>query len=165
MAVFVGIGRTDDYTDNRREEMKKEKKWKLLSTIKLNASNQKLLVNKDTEGNDFNCEKIIITGKVVSNVTSKPMCKINGAIEFSGVASTYANGTRYIYETYEDKGFFIERDTKYLTQDILESAVLFDSGFFRVVKGQANGIKSIELYGDSTSFVFKAGTELEIYGF
>ena len=75
------------------------------------------------------------------------------------------NGTRYIYETYEDKGFFIERDTKYLTQDILESSVLFDNGFFRVVKGQTNGIKSIELYGDSASFVFKAGTELEIYGF
>lgn len=161
MAVFVGIGRTDDSTDNRREE----KKWKLLSTIKLNGSSQKLLVNKDTEGNDFNCEKIIITGKVVSNVASKPMCKINGAIEFSGVASTYANGTRYIYETYEDKGFFIERDTKYLNQNILESSVLFDDGFFRVIKGQANGIKSIELYGDSTSFVFKTGTELEIYGF
>lgn len=161
MAVFVGIGRTDDSTDNRREE----KKWKLLSTIKLNGSSQKLLINKDTEGKDFNCEKIIITGKVVSNVASKPMCKINGAIEFSGVASTYANGTRYIYETYEDKGFFIERDTKYLNQNILESSVLFDDGFFRVVKGQANGIKSIELYGDSASFVFKTGTELEIYGF
>lgn len=161
MAVFVGIGRTDDSTDNRREE----KKWKLLSTIKLNGSSQKLLINKDTEGNDFNCEKIIITGKVVSNVASKPMCKINGAIEFSGVASTYANGTRYIYETYEDKGFFIERDTKYLSQNILESSVLFDDGFFRVIKGQANGIKSIELYGDSASFVFKTGTELEIYGF
>lgn len=161
MAVFVGIGRTNDSTDNRREE----KKWKLLSTIKLNGSSQKLLVNKDTEGNDFNCEKIIITGKVVSNVASKPMCKINGAIEFSGVASTYANGTRYIYETYEDKGFFIERDTKYLNQNILESSVLFDDGFFRVIKGQANGIKSIELYGDSTSFAFKTGTELEIYGF
>lgn len=160
MAVFVGIGRTDDSTDNRREE----KKWKLLSTIKLNGSSQKLLINKDTEGKDFNCEKIIITGKVVSNVASKPMCKINGAIEFSGVASTYANGTRYIYETYEDKGFFIERDTKYLNQNILESSVLFDDGFFRVVKGQANGIKSIELYGDSTSFAFKTGTELEIYG-
>lgn len=161
MAVFVGIGRTDDSTDNRREE----KKWKLLSTIKLNGSSQKLLINKDTEGNDFNCEKIIITGKVVSNVASKPMCKINGAIEFSGVASTYANGTRYIYETYEDKGFFIERDTKYLSQNILESSVLFDDGFFRVIKGQANGIESIELYGDSASFVFKTGTELEIYGF
>lgn len=160
MAVFVGIGRTDNSTDNRREE----KKWKLLSTIKLNGSSQKLLINKDTEGKDFNCEKIIITGKVVSNVASKPMCKINGAIEFSGVASTYANGTRYIYETYEDKGFFIERDTKYLNQNILESSVLFDDGFFRVVKGQANGIKSIELYGDSTSFAFKTGTELEIYG-
>lgn len=93
------------------------------------------------------------------------MCKINNTMEFSGVNSTYVNGTRYIYETYEDKGFFIERDTKYLTQDILESSVLFDNGFFRVVKGQANGIKSIELYGDSASFVFKAGTELEIYGF
>lgn len=161
MAVFVGIGRTDGSTDNRREE----KKWKLLSTIKLNGSSQKLLVNKDTEGKDFNCEKIIITGKVVSNVASKPMCKINSAIEFSGVASTYANGTRYIYETYEDKGFFIERDTKYLSQNILESSVLFDDGFFRVIKGQANGIKSIELYGDSASFVFKTGTELEIYGF
>ena len=86
-------------------------------------------------------------------------------MKFSGVSSTYVSGTRYIYETYEDKGFFIERDTKYLTQDILESSVLFDNGFFRVVKGQANGIKSIELYGDSASFVFKAGTELEIYGF
>ena len=165
MAVFVGVGRTDDYADNRREEVKEEKKWKLLSTIKLNANNQKLLVNKDTEGNDFNCEKIIITGKIVSNAASKPMCKINGTIEFSGVASTYANGTRYIYETYEDKGFFIERDTKYLNQDILENSVLFDNGFFRVVKAQADGIKSIELYGDSTSFVCKTGTELEIYGF
>ena len=93
------------------------------------------------------------------------MCKINNTIEFSGVNSTYVGGTRYIYETYEDKGFFIERDTKYLAQDILESSVLFDNGFFRVVKCQANGIKSIELYGDSASFVFKAGTELEIYGF
>lgn len=164
MAIFVGVGRTEENADNRRD-VKEEKKWKLLSTIKLNANNQKLLINKDAEGNDFNCEKIIVVGKIISNVTSKPMCKINGAIEFSGIGSTYANGIRYIYETYEDKGFFIERDTKYLNQDILENSVLFDNGFFRVIKTQANGIKSIELYGDSTSFVFKAGTELEIYGF
>lgn len=165
MAVFVGIGRTDECSNNKTEEIKEEKKWKLLSTIKLNANNSKILINKDLEGNEFSCEKIIIVGKVVSNTTSKPMCKVNDTMEFSGVSSTYANGTRYIYETYEDKGFFVERDTKYLTQDILESAVLFDNGFFRVVKGQANGIKSIELYGDSTSFAFKSGTELEVYGF
>lgn len=164
MAIFVGVGRTDECSNNKKEEVK-EKKWKLLSKIKLTANNPRILIRQDEEGNEFSCEKIIITGKVVSNATSKPMCKINNTIEFSGINSTYANGTRYIYETYEDKGFFIERDTKYLTQDIFESSVLFDNGFFRVVKGQANGIKSIELYGDSTSFVFKAGTELEIYGF
>lgn len=162
MAIFVGVGRTDECSNNKREE---EKKWKLLSEIKLTANNPRILIKQDTEGNKFSCEKIIIVGKIVSNITSKPMCKINDTMEFSGVNSTYVSGTRYIYETYEDKGFFIERDTKYLTQDILESSVLFDNGFFRVVKGQANGIKSIELYGDSTSFVFKAGTELEIYGF
>ena len=164
MAIFVGVGRTDECSNNKKEEVK-EKKWKLLSKIKLTANNPRILIRQDEEGNEFSCEKIIITGKVVSNATSKPMCKINNTIEFSGINSTYANGTRYIYETYEDKGFFIERDTKYLPQDIFECSVLFDNGFFRVVKGQANGIKSIELYGDSTSFVFKAGTELEIYGF
>lgn len=162
MAIFVGVGRTDECSNDKKEE---EKKWKLLSEIKLVENNPRILINQDTEGNKFSCEKIIIVGKIVSNITSKPMCKINNTMEFSGVNSTYVSGTRYIYETYEDKGFFIERDTKYLTQDILESSVLFDNGFFRVVKGQANGIKSIELYGDSTSFVFKAGTELEIYGF
>ena len=162
MAIFVGVGRTDECSNNKKEE---EKKWKLLSTIKLTANNPKILIKQDDEGNKFSCEKIIIIGKIVSNTTSKPMCKINNTMEFSGVSSTYVSGTRYIYETYEDKGFFIERDTKYLTQYILESSVLFDNGFFRVVKGQANGIKSIELYGDSASFVFKAGTELEIYGF
>lgn len=161
MAIFVGVGRTDECSNNKKEE----KKWKLLSKIKLTANNSRILIRQDAEGNEFSCEKIIIVGKIVSNITSKPMCKINNTMEFSGVNSTYVSGTRYIYETYEDKGFFIERDTKYLTQDILESSVLFDNGFFRVVKGQANGIKSIELYGDSTSFVFKAGTELEIYGF
>jgi len=165
MAIFVGVGRTEESSDNKNNEVKEEKKWKLLSEVKLTANNSKIFINKDTEGNDFNCEKIIIVGKVVSNVASKPMCKINSTIEFSGVSSTYANGTRYIYETYEDKGFFIERDTKYLNQDILESSVLFDNGFFRVVKEQANGIKSIELYGDSTSFTFKSGTEIEVYGF
>ena len=163
MAIFVGVGRTDECSNNKKEE--KEKKWKLLSEIKLTTNNPRILIRQDAEGNKFSCEKIIIVGKIVSNITSKPMCKINDTMEFSGVNSTYVSGTRYIYETYEDKGFFIERDTKYLTQDILESSVLFDNGFFRVVKGQANGIKSIELYGDSTSFVFKAGTELEIYGF
>ena len=162
MAIFVGVGRTDECSNNKREE---EKKWKLLSEIKLTTNNPRILIKQDTEGNKFSCEKIIIVGKIVSNITSKPMCKINDTMEFSGVNSTYVSGTRYIYETYEDKGFFIERDTKYLTQDILESSVLFDNGFFRVVKGQTNGIKSIELYGDSASFVFKAGTELEIYGF
>lgn len=162
MAIFVGVGRTDECSNNKREE---EKKWKLLSEIKLTTNNPRILIKQDAEGNKFSCEKIIIVGKIVSNITSKPMCKINDTMEFSGVNSTYVSGTRYIYETYEDKGFFIERDTKYLTQDILESSVLFDNGFFRVVKGQANGIKSIELYGDSASFVFKAGTELEIYGF
>ena len=161
MAIFVGVGRTDECSNNKKEE----KKWKLLSKIKLTANNPRILIRQDAEGNEFSCEKIIIVGKIVSNITSKPMCKINDTMEFSGVNSTYVSGTRYIYETYEDKGFFIERDAKYLTQDILESSVLFDNGFFRVVKGQANGIKSIELYGDSTSFVFKAGTELEIYGF
>ena len=163
MAVFVGIGRTDECSNNKKEEEVKE--WKLLSIVKLTSNSTKLLIDKDLKGNEFNCEKIIVVGKVVSNTTSKPMCKINGTIEFSGVNSVYANGTKYIYETYEDKGFFIERDTKYLTQDILESAVLFDNGFFRVVKSQANGIKSIELYGDSASFVFKSGTGLEVYGF
>lgn len=162
MAIFVGVGRTDECSNDKKEE---EKKWKLLSEIKLVENNPRILINQDTEGNKFSCEKIIIVGKIVSNITSKPMCKINNTMEFSGVNSTYVSGTKYIYETYEDKGFFIERDTKYLAQDILESSVLFDNGFFRVVKGQANGIKSIELYGDSTSFVFKAGTELEIYGF
>lgn len=162
MAIFVGVGRTDECSNDKKEE---EKKWKLLSEIKLVENNPRILINQDTEGNKFSCEKIIIVGKIVSNITSKPMCKINNTMEFSGVNSTYVSGARYIYETYEDKGFFIERDAKYLTQDILESSVLFDNGFFRVVKGQANGIKSIELYGDSTSFVFKTGTELEIYGF
>lgn len=138
--------------------------WRLINKIDLTASNSKLLINKDLDGNDFSCKEMIIVGKVVSNAMSKPLCKINGETQFSGVSSTYINGERYIYDTYSIKGTFIERDMKYLNQDILENSVLFDNGFFRVIKKEMDSIKSIEYYGDSASFTFKSGTKLEIYG-
>ena len=58
MAIFVGVGRTDECSNNKKEE---EKKWKLLSTIKLTANNPKILIKQDDEGNKFSCE--ILRGK------------------------------------------------------------------------------------------------------
>lgn len=160
MSISIGIGRVEE----RSQEKKVEEKWRLLKTIKLDANNNKILVNKDMDGNDFSCEEIIITGKVVCNTTSKPMCKINNTVEFTGTSSTFINGTRYIYDAYKIRGFFIERDMKYLNQNIFESSIPFDNGFFRVVEKDVEYINSIEVYRDSTSFTFKDGTELNIYG-
>lgn len=167
MVKFVSIGRVEECSPKNEEKEEKEEKkvWKLLNTVKLTANSSNILVNKDLDGNEFCCEEIIIVGKVVSNATSKPMCRINNAIEFSGINSTFINGTRYIYDTYKIRGFFIERDMRYLNQNILENAVLFDDGFKRIIKQSVDGIKSIEFYSDATTFTFKSGTELEIYGF
>lgn len=163
MSISIGIGRIEEHTSDKGK-MTSLENWKLLKTFQLDSNNAKLIVNKDEEGNDFNCTEIIIVGKIVSNASSKPMCKLNNSIEFSGVNSTFTNGTKYIYDKYTLKGFFIERDMKSLNQDILENSVLFDNGFLRVVKEKIQGINSIEIYGDSSSFMFKAGTELEVYG-
>ena len=73
MAIFVGVGRTDECSNSKKEE--KEKKWKLLSEIKLTANNPKILIKQDAEGNEFSCERIIIIGKIVSKETRQKLSK------------------------------------------------------------------------------------------
>ena len=46
MAIFVGVGRTDECSNNKREE---EKKWKLLSEIKLTANNPRILIKQNSK--------------------------------------------------------------------------------------------------------------------
>ena len=58
MAIFVGVGRTDECSNNKKEE--KEKKWKLLSEIKLTANNPKILIKQDAEGNEFRDRKSVV---------------------------------------------------------------------------------------------------------
>lgn len=138
--------------------------WKLIKSIELSANNSSILIDTDMEGNSFNCSEVIISSKIISNTSSKPMCKINKDTVFSGVGTVYTNGTRYCYDKFKTEGFFLERDMKYSSQNILENSVLFDNGFLRIIEKEVEGINSIEYYGDSITFIFKPGTIIKVYG-
>lgn len=138
--------------------------WKLIRKIELTANNSSILIDTDEKGNGFSCSEIIISSKIISNTSSKPMCKINKETVFSGVGTVYTNGTRYCYDKFTLNGFFVERDMKYSAQNILENSILFDNGFLRIIEKELDKINSIEYYGDSTSFIFKPGTVIKVYG-